>query len=195
MEYTMIRDNLVDLNDVDLVLSAQEGDLDAFNKLVLIYQDSVFAIAYRILGDEASAEDIVQDSFLIAYRSLPRFRNGSFRSWLYRIVTNACYDELRRRKRHPLLPITYEDEGEERYLQYYDLPGASNLPEQAYERRELEQVVQRALDQLDEEYRAVVVLVDLEEFDYRKAAQILGIPIGTLKSRLTRARRRLRVLL
>jgi RNA polymerase sigma factor (sigma-70 family) len=187
--------SLSGLNEVDLVSAAQKGDLQAFNQMVLLYQGRIFNLALRILGDEDSAEDIAQNTFLVAYRSLPGFRNGSFRAWLFRMCTNACYDELRRRKRHPVLSLEYEDEADERLLPLYDLPGSNILPEKESERHELEQVIQQALNRLDKDQRAVVVLVDLQDFDYQEAAQVLGVPIGTVKSRLARARRRLRFLL
>jgi RNA polymerase sigma factor (sigma-70 family) len=159
---------------------------------VLFYQDRIFSLAARILGEEDSAEDITQNTFLTAYLNLPRFRNGSFRSWLYRIATNACLDELRRHKRYPVLSLENEDDAEERLSPLYDFPGPSILPEREAERHELEQAVKQVLNQLDADRRAVVVLVDLQDFDYQEAAQILGVPIGTVKSRLARARLQLR---
>lgn len=201
MEYAMMtnyaatRRNLIGLDEASLVCAAQKGDLEAFNQMVLFYQDRIFGLALRILGDEDSAEDITQNAFLTAYRSLPRFRNGSFRSWLYRIATNACYDELRQRKSHPALSLEDEDEAEERTLPPYDLAGQGMLPEKEVERHESARAIQQALNRLDADQRAVVVLVDVQDFDYQEAAQILGVPIGTVKSRLVRARLRLRQLL
>jgi RNA polymerase sigma factor (sigma-70 family) len=194
-EYAKILKGINGLNEADLISAAQKGDLEAFNQLVLFYQDRIYNLVVRILGDQDWAEDITQNAFLTAYLNLAHFRNGSFRSWLYRIATNACYDELRRRKRHPLLSLEYEDDAEERLLPSYDLPGSSNLPEKEFERHETEQVIQRAIQQLDADQRAVVVLIDLQDFEYREAAQILGVPIGTVKSRLARARMQLRNLL
>jgi RNA polymerase sigma factor (sigma-70 family) len=194
-KYATTLDALPSSNEAELVLAAQNGDLEAFNQIVLLYQDRIFALAFRILGDGDSAEDLTQNAFLAAYRNLSGFRNGSFRSWLYRIATNACYDEIRRRKRHPLLSLEYEDEVEERFLPTYELPDSRILPEKEYERHELKQVIQQALNQLEADQRAVVVLVDVQDFDYQEAAQILGIPVGTVRSRLARARLRLRSLL
>ncbi len=195
VEYPAIRENKISLTEANLVRASRKGDLEAFNQLVILYQDRIFALALRIVGDEDSAEDITQNTFLAAYRSLPGFRDGSFRSWLYRIGTNVCYDELRRRKRHPVLPLEDGDEPEEGAAPLYDLPGSRTLPEQECERHELEQVIQQALNRLDTGQRAVVVLVDLEGFDYTEAGQILNVPVGTVKSRLARARLRLSQLL
>ncbi len=194
-KYATTFETLTHLNAADLVLAAQKGDLDAFNQIVLSYQDKIFGLASRILGDRDSAEDITQNTFLTAYLNLPRFRNGSFQIWLYRIATNACYDELRRNKRRPTISLDEEDDAEERFLPHYDVSGTKNLPEKEYEKRELAQAVQQALNQLDADQRTAVVLADLQEFDYKEAAQILGVPIGTVKSRLARARLRLRDLL
>ena len=191
-KYNKTLDGLTSLNESDLVSAAQKGDLEAFNQIVLIYQDRIFSLAIRMLGDEDSAEDITQNTFLAAYRSLSGFRNGSLRSWLYRITTNACYDELRHRKSHPVLAFEFEGEAEERLPRGYDLSNSSPSPEKEYERHEVEQTVQQALNRLDADYRAVVVLVDLQDFSYQEAAQILRVPIGTVKSRLARARLQLR---
>lgn len=178
-----------------LISAAQKGDLEAFNQLVLLYQERIYNLALRILGDADSAEDITQNTFLNAYRSLSGFRNGSFRNWLFRICTNSCYDELRVRKRYILQSLEYEDTSEEIPLPASDFPGSTASPEREYEKRELEQTVQKALSQLDPDHRAVMVLVDLQDFDYQEAAQVLQVPIGTIKSRLARARTRMRFLL
>ena len=183
------------LKEANLVLAAQKGNLEAFNQMVLFYQDKIFNLALRILGDEDSAEDITQNTFLTAYLNLPRFRDGSFRSWLYRIATNACIDEIRKNKRHPILPLGYENDDEENSLPVYDIPDSSMMPEKECEKHEMERIIQLALTRLDADQRAVVVLVDLQDFDYQEAAQILRVPLGTLKSRLVRAHLRLRRLL
>jgi len=193
--YTGTHETIISLNEADLVLAAQKGDLEAFNQLVLSYQDRIFNLAARILGDNDLAEDITQNTFLTAYLNLPRFRNGSFRSWLYRIATNLCYDVHRRHKRYPVLSLENEVLAEERISPLNDFSGSSIMPEMEVERRELEQVIQQALNRLDADQRTIVVLIDQQDFDYAEAAQILRIPIGTVKSRLARARLRLRQLL
>jgi RNA polymerase sigma factor (sigma-70 family) len=178
-----------------LVLNAKLGDLEAFNKLVLRYQNRIYGLTLRILEDEQSAEDITQNTFLTAYRSLSHFRDGSFRSWLCRIATNACYDELRRQKRHPLIPLEYENNNEVGRLALHNSPERSSIPEQEYERHEFEQTIRKALNRLDPDYRVVVVLVDLDDFTYKEVGQILRIPVGTVKSRLSRGRSQLRYFL
>ena len=190
-KYVTAQISLGGLNDSDLVWSAQQGDLEAFNQIVLGYQDRIFTLALRLLGDEDSAEDITQNTFLAAYHSLPHFRNGSLRSWLYRIATNASYDEIRSRKRHPILPLEDEESKVERFMRPDDCPGSCISPEEAYERCELEQEIQEGLNQLAENRRVVVILVDLQGLDYLEAAQILKVSVGTVKSRLARARAQL----
>ncbi len=102
------------MEEAELVTLAQSGDLNSFNQLVLTYQEIAFNVAYRILTDDAAADDATQNAFLQAYRKLDSYRGGSFRAWLLRIVTNSCYDELRRRKRRPTTPLEpLDDTGEE----------------------------------------------------------------------------------
>ena len=175
-----------------LIGYAQEGDLDAFNRLVILYQDLVYNQAVRVMGDVAAAQDATQEAFISAYRNIKSYRGGSFRAWLLRIVTNACYDELRRRRRRPSTPLEPEDdEGEEiESPQWIVDPG--DQPEYHLERRDLENAIQHCLDELPFEFREVVVLVDLQGLDYTEAAEASRKPIGTIKSRLARARGRLR---
>ncbi len=181
--------------ETDRVILAQKGDLESFNHLVLAYQDRIFSLAFHILGDADLADDIAQNTFLAAYHNLPQFRNGSFQSWLFRIATNACYDELRRQKRHPALSLDAEEQEEERLILPNEFPGVSISPEKAYEKLEIEQSIQKALNQLVAEQRAVVVLVDLQGHNYQEAAEVLGIPVGTVKSRIARGRMQLSHLL
>lgn len=189
------QDNINCCNEVNLVKAAQKGNIQAFNQLVLAYQDRIFNLALRTLGDEDTADDITQITFTTAYSQLPRFRNGSFRSWLYRIATNACYDEFRRNKRHPVFSIDSQDLVDERMTPLYDSPSSASSPEMEAERNEQARFVQSALDQLDADQRMVVILVDQQDFDYLEAALVLRIPVGTVKSRLSRGRTRLHAIL
>ncbi len=180
------------VNEPALVLDAQKGNLEAFNALVLTYQDMAFNLAYRMLGDDASAQDATQNAFIAAFRSLGSFRGGSFKAWLLRTVTNTCYDELRRRKRRPsvaLEPVIDEDEELESPKWMTD-DGPS--PEESAERAELEKALQHCLDCLPEEFRTVVIMVDVQGLDYSEVAEITRKPLGTIKSRLARARERMR---
>ena len=175
-----------------LVQGALQGDLDSFNRLVLAYQDMAFNLAMRMLSDSEMAEDVTQTAFISAFRSLSSVRGGSFRAWVMRMVTNACYDELRRRQRHPTTPLEPVDEDDEEIespsWMADDSPGA----EEHLERKELEKAIQSCLLGLDEEFRSVVVMVDLQGMDYAEVSVALDKPLGTIKSRLARARLKLR---
>jgi len=174
-----------------LIDAAQRGELESFNRLVLQYQELAFNVALRVMGDEAAAADATQEAFISAYRSLRGYRGGSFRSWLLRIVTNACYDELRRRKRRPA--VSLESLGED--SEPGDSIGSTNPadnPETVAQRHELIDAIQDCLKGLAPEFRIVAVLVDVQGLDYDEAAQSIGKPLGTVKSRLARARAKLR---
>jgi RNA polymerase sigma-70 factor (ECF subfamily) len=180
------------MDEAALILEAKRGDLNAFNRLVLAYQDMVYNQAYRMMGELDAAEDATQEAFISAYRSMHSFRGGSFKGWLLRIVTNACYDELRRRKRRPTTPLEPLDDDDEEIESPQWIADPGETPEESTERQELSQAIQNCLEQLPDEFKAVVVLVDLQGVDYTEAASIMQTPLGTIKSRLARARLRLR---
>ena len=175
-----------------LIRDAQHGNLDAFNSLVLSYQDIVFNTALRILGDEDAAADASQEAFISAFRGLNSFRGGSFRAWLLRTVTNACYDELRRQRRRPTTPLepSTEDGEDIQAPRWLADPNAS--PEEQMDQAEIEHAIEHCLGNLPTDFRAVVVLADIQALDYSEIAAILKKPLGTIKSRLARARLRLR---
>jgi RNA polymerase sigma-70 factor (ECF subfamily) len=180
------------MDEAGLIKEAQKGDLDAFNSLILTYQDRVYNQAFRVLGDYQSADDATQEAFISAYKNLASFRGGSFRAWLLRIVTNACYDELRRKKRRPTTPLEpVDDEGNEIESPYW-IADSDESPEDEMARVELANAIQACLDQLSDDFRVVVVLVDVQGFDYLEASEVIGKPLGTVKSRLARARNRMR---
>ena len=169
--------------------------LEAFNHIVLQHQELVYNQAYRLLGEADAAEDAAQEAFILAYRKFDSYRNGSLKAWLLRIVTNYCYDELRRWKRHPLTalePINAEGEEIESPSWLID---PNEEPEQEMERAELGQDIQHCLNALPFGQRSVVILVDLQGLEYQEAARVMGISVGTVKSRLARARTRLRGML
>jgi RNA polymerase sigma-70 factor (ECF subfamily) len=146
-----------------LILEAQRGDLTAFNRLVLEYQSALFNVAYRIMGDMDSAADATQEAFISAYKNIGAYRGGSFKGWLMRIVTNACYDELRRRKRRPaasLEALTVVETGPDAEGEA-QLASESESPESHAERAELGGAIQRCLDSLPDDQRTAVVLCDV----------------------------------
>jgi len=175
-----------------LILEAKGGDLDSFNRLVLAYQDMVYSHAYRMIGEEESADDATQTAFISAYNHLSSFRGGSFKAWLLRIVTNACYDELRRRKRRPTVPLEPLDDTGEEVESAHWMVDPTDQPEEQMQRLELQQAIQHCLDRLPDEFRSTVLLVDIQGLDYFEASRVINKPIGTIKSRLARARLRLR---
>jgi RNA polymerase sigma-70 factor (ECF subfamily) len=180
------------MDEIALVKSAQSGDLDSFNTLILHYQDRVFNTALRILGDEDTAQDAAQEAFISAFRSISTFRGGSFKAWLLRTVTNACYDELRRQKRRPTTPLEPEtNDGEEMDSPRW-LADPNMTPAEQSEADELEHAIQHCLDTLPTDFRTVVVLADIQGMDYSEVAIAARVPLGTIKSRLARARLRLR---
>jgi RNA polymerase sigma-70 factor, ECF subfamily len=180
------------MDEPALIHAAQHGDLEAFNSLVLAHQDVVYNTALRILDDEDLAADAAQEAFLSAFRALNSYRGGSFRAWLMRTVTNACYDELRRKKRRPTTPLEPEtNDGEEiESPPWLADPNAS--PEGQLDQAELEHAIQHCLENLPTDFRTVVVLADIQGLDYREVAIAVKSPIGTIRSRLARARLRLR---
>jgi RNA polymerase sigma factor (sigma-70 family) len=180
------------VDEMALVKDAQGGDLDAFNRLVLFYQDQAFNLSFRMLGDDDSAEDATQNAFIAAYRNLNSYRGGSFRAGVLRIVTNTCYDELRRRKRRPVVPLEPESSDEEEIESPRWLADGSPTPEEAVERSEIGKAIQHCLEGLPDEFRMIAVLVDVQGIDYEEASTIIGKPLGTVKSRLARARSKLR---
>lgn len=169
------------------IVAAQHGNLASFNQLVESYQPLCFNVALRLVNNPDTAADVSQDAFLSAYRHLDQFRGGSFRSWLLRIVTNASYDALRVRRRHDnaSLDVLMESSA-------FDVPDLGELPEELTLRGELFDAIQLGLGQLPVDQRAVVVLCDVHGLSYDEAATVLTTNVGTVKSRLSRGRGRLR---
>jgi len=180
------------MNEIALIHDAQQGDLDAFNRLALAYQDALYNTALRVLGDSEQAADATQEAFLSAFRNINSFRGGSFKAWLLRTVTNACYDELRRQKRRQTTPLEPAGDDDEEMESPRWLADSSMTPEQRAEADELEHAIQHCLNALPLDFRAVVVLTDVQGMDYGEAAAAIRAPLGTIKSRLARARLRLR---
>ncbi|HML20018.1 MAG TPA: sigma-70 family RNA polymerase sigma factor [Aggregatilinea sp.] len=173
-----------------LIQAARRGDVESFNTLVLAYQDMAFSVAYRVMGESEAAADATQEAFISAFKKLDQFRGDQFKAWLMRIVTNACYDELRRRQRRPAASLdTLQDEAPQAELALLD---DDETPEQRLQRAELNQAIQDCLTDLPTDQRMVAVLADVEGYAYQEIADMTGSSLGTVKSRLSRARTRLR---
>jgi RNA polymerase sigma-70 factor (ECF subfamily) len=179
----------VDLEDRCWVVSAQRGDVAAFNCLVERYQSAAYTVALRLLANPEDAADVTQDAFLSAYRSMGSFRGGSFRAWLLRIVVNAGHDLQRRRQRRPA--ASSEVIVGEADVEPWADPHVSD-PESARRSEEARGASEQALAALPDEQRMAVVLVDMEGLSYEEAAESMDCAIGTIRSRLARARARLR---
>ena len=172
-------------NEQDILRRAQQGDSEAFRLLVEAYQTQVYRLALRMCG-EAAADDVTQEAFLAAWRALPEFRGTCrFSTWLYRLTTNAAIDCLRREKRH-------RDADD---LDGVELPDGGDTPQEAAERTETQTAVRSALSALTDEHRQVLLLRYMQELDYAEIAAALEISEGTVKSRISRAKMRLRELL
>jgi RNA polymerase sigma-70 factor (ECF subfamily) len=172
-----------------LIAAAKRGDTHSFNQLVHQYQDMVYNVAYRILGDVDAAADASQDAFLSAYQAIAKFKGGSFKSWLLRIATNACYDQLRVLKRRPTssLEAIYTDTDPSSHF-----VNGRESPENHTVRRELGELLQRGIQALPADQRITLVLSDVQGLNYSEIAEATSVSLGTVKSRLSRARARLR---
>lgn len=178
--------------EAEYLRRALTGELDAFNGLVELHQRAVFNLCLRMVGSPAAAEDAAQDAFLAAYRNIRSFRGQSFRAWLMRIAANGCTDELRRRSRRPALSLDAPPPGGDAPP---DPPDRAPGPEAEALRAEQQGVVQAALLRLPEDQRLAVVLCDMQGYAYEEIAEATGVSIGTVKSRISRGRERLRVML
>lgn len=177
------------MDEATHIKRAQAGDVASYNQLVLHFQERVYNVAYRIMGEPQSAEDATQEAFISAYKSLNRFRGGNFKAWLMRIATNACYDELRRRKRRPQSSLDELTEDNESFA-FLRSPGKG--PEKQQMQSEMMGAIEECLQGLPDDQRVTAVLCDVEGYSYGKIAEITHVSLGTVKSRMSRARNKLR---
>lgn len=176
----------------DLIQRLQKGDREAFNELVLQYEKQVINIAYGMLSDREDALDAAQDVFIKIYKSISGFKGqSSLTTWIYRITANVCNDILRKRQRTAKTISIYPSDDDEENRQT-EIADTAPTPEEALEQSETQKAVREAIASLSDEYRAVITVCDMEGRSYEEAAAILGIPHGTVKSRLNRARNALR---
>jgi RNA polymerase sigma-70 factor (ECF subfamily) len=181
-------------SDVDLVRSAQRGDMQAFEELVARHRDKVYARAYSMMRNEDEALDLSQDAWVKAWQRLGQFQgDSSFVTWMTRIVINLCLDQLRKLKRkraESLEAMAEEAGGVERHM-----PVVLANPSEGLERAELRVRINRALDQLSQEHRTVLILHEFEQMEYKEISRQMKCSIGTVMSRLFYARRRMASLL
>jgi len=173
--------------DDELVRRVQAGNAEAFEELVRRYERKVYNITYRMMGNEQDASEALQDTFLRAYRFLPKFQfKSSFFTWLYRIATNVSLTKLRKRKSPPIISLD-EPVGEDEDLPL-EIPDYKYSPEEMMRRRELQEALQKSVDSLPADYRSVVVLRDLEGLSNEEVGKILNLSVPAVKSRLHRGR-------
>ena len=180
-------DDQVQRRDLILIEQARDGSLDAFNALVECYQDHLFALVARMVPDRDQASDAVQEAFFSAYRNLRSFRGGSVRSWLSRIAINAAMDQQRLKKRRPSQPYPeLEDDS------WQPPAGPEADPERTAMEGERSRVLRNALSAITHDQRHAIVLFDVEGYDYAEIAELTGVSLGTVKSRIHRGRLALR---
>ena len=179
------------IEDLQWVMDAKNGDLESYNRLVIKYQQLAYNIAYRISGNTHLAEDAVQNGFISGYQNINSFKDGSFKNWILRIISNACYDLLRNQNRQRV--ADFNSDGENDFSA--DLPEwiseDGESPEDFTVRQDLGNAIQQCLKSLDENFRTLVILIDMQDMNYVEASTIVGKPVGTIKSRLSRARKKM----
>jgi RNA polymerase sigma-70 factor (ECF subfamily) len=180
-----------------LIMCSQRGDIQAFNQLVIRYQQAIYSVILRMLGNPESAADITQDTFIAAFRGIKTYRGGSsFRAWLLRIGTNQVYDYLRRVQRRPvesLEALTEEEEAPSApFLSALASTDRASNPEERLLTQELQAVIQHGIEQLPLEQRVAVVLCDIQGLSYEEIAAVTETTLGTVRSRIARGRARLR---
>lgn len=176
------------LKDEELVAKSRDGDIDAFEELVHRYERKIYTIAYRLIGNRDDANDLAQEAFLKAFQGIKNFRGeASFQTWLCRITTNVCRDEIRKRCRKPvdhLDDAIILDEGEVTRQVATQEPG----PEELFEQKELSEQIQKIINTLSPDFRLALVLRDIQGFSYEEISEQLDCSLGTVKSRISRAR-------
>ena len=178
---------LATFDEQRLIQLTRDGDYDAFNRLVIEHQDAVFGVVVRMVRNRAAAEDITQDAFISAFRKISSYRGGIFRAWLFRIAKNAALDHLRKMARRPETSI---DEDIVYFSETVQDDSADPLADAL--NSELGRLIEHCLGGLSDDHRFAMVMVDVEGYQYDEAAESIGVSIGTVKSRLNRARARMR---
>ena len=181
---------LTQQQELDVIHRVLDGDVDAFENLIHAYEKNVYNIALRMVGSPEDAEDMAQEAFIKAFNALSSFREDSkFSSWLYRIVSNVCLDHLRAGKNKATVSLTVENEdGQSEEL---DLPDPTSSPEKILEGKMTVDAVRRGLRELPPDYRQVLLLREVQGLSYEEISDATGIEIGTVKSRIFRARKKL----
>ncbi|MCK5812035.1 MAG: sigma-70 family RNA polymerase sigma factor [Clostridiales bacterium] len=181
----------MNLNEDAIIKKAQKGDNDSFELLIVAFQDKAYAIAFGVMGNTHDAYDMVQESFIKVYNNLNKFNfNSSFNTWLYRIIKNTCIDQLRKNNRKKTLSYdaTYYNNDNELSFQIED---KKNSMDAIFEKKDSISLINSSLEKLSHDHRTVIVLSDIKGYDYQEISELLKISLGTVKSRISRGRRRL----
>ncbi len=175
-----------------LIKKSQSGDVESFELLICSYDKRAYNIAYRVMGNEEDAKDMAQEAMIRVFRALRDFKGQSaFSTWLYRIVMNVCLDELRKRKNERYVPLesTIQTDSGEIHM---EICSDMETPEVVYERIEQGELIKKAINELSDDYKSVIVLRDIQGFSYEEISEVLRCSLGTVKSRINRARTMLR---
>jgi RNA polymerase sigma-70 factor (ECF subfamily) len=182
-------EGVMDLSETEIIELCKKGDRDAFNMLVEKYQTQVINIAYSMLSNREDALDAAQEVFVKIYKNIGGFKgNSSLSTWIYRIVSNVCNDILRKRRKNTNVISISTSAQEDDENKDFDITDTNPTPEELLELSEQQRVVRTAISELSDEYREIVTLCDIEQLSYDEISQILKCPVGTVKSRLNRAR-------
>ena len=173
------------MQEDDLILRSKHGDLESFNQLVEKYQREVYNLALRMLGQASAADDATQEAFISAFRGIGQLRSDNFRAWLLRITANTCRDQLRSLRRHPTTPL-------DELVLNTEVDRSAQSPEDYAINRELGAEIANALLTISNEQRMAVILYDIEGLSYEEIAQVMNCSLGTVRSRISRGRERLR---
>lgn len=182
-------------NERNLVERAKSGDIEAFEQLIISCEKKVFNIAYRMIGNYDDANELAQEVFLKAFRSIKKFKGDSlFSTWIYKITANVCLDELRKRKKKVVISLDQDIELNEGEVKR-QIPDDAPTPDLEVESNEIKSAVNESIQQLPEDYKSVIILRDIQGFSYTEISKIVNCPEGTVKSRINRARQALKKIL
>lgn len=181
------------MNERELIAKAKDGDDTAFEQLVRSYEKKVYATAYRYMGSEQDALDVSQDVFIRVFRFIKSFNEeSSFSTWIYRITVNVCKDYIKKRQQRSELPLEVVMGEDEDDIFVNEISDSTYDPAEVFERAELSREIRKGIEELPDNYREIIIMRDLSDLSYEEIADALSIEIGTVKSRLARAREKLR---
>ncbi len=183
------------LDESSLIEKSKAGDVESFEELIISHKKKIFNIAYRMLGNLEDANDVTQEALVKAYRGIKKFNEkSSFSTWLYTIVNNACIDFIRKNRKDNVVYLDREYETEESSYTL-QINSGEETPEQAFEKKEVQRLVHKAINKLSDDHRRIIILKDIKQFSYKEISEIIDCSEGTVKSRLSRARKNLKTII